>query len=155
MDALSFHPYPGSNRDGLERGYAWPNAGVADLGRIKLAIWDAFDGTRAADDRERAEARTSTRSAGRSTPTPCPATPASENVPVTDERTQARLYGELVRMLGCDPSVAAVNFFGFRDELDRLGFQAGLVRADGTVRPAAEAVRLALDGDRAAAASAS
>jgi len=143
MDALSFHPYPGSNRDGLEHGYAWPNAGVADLGRIKLAIWDAFaktpqmttaSGLKLYLDEVGWQVGTDAVSGYT----------GSENVPVTDEGTQARLYGELVRMLACDPSVSAVNFFGYRDELDRLGFQSGLVRADGTVRPAAEAVRLAL-----------
>jgi hypothetical protein len=143
MDALSFHPYPSSNRDGLEHGYVWPNAGVADLGRIKLAIWDAFaktpqmttaSGLKLYLDEVGWQVGTDA----------VPGYTGSENVPVTDEGTQARLYGELIRMLACDPSIAAVNFFGYRDELDRLGFQAGLVRADGTVRPAAEAVRLAL-----------
>ena len=143
MDALSFHPYPSSNRDGLEHGYVWPNAGVADLGRIKLAIWDAFART---PQMTTANGLTLyLDEVGWQVGTDgSPGYTGSENVPVTDEGTQARLYGDLIRMLACDPSVAAVNFFGYRDELDRLGFQAGLVRADGTVRPAAEAVRLAL-----------
>ena len=47
-------------------------------------------------------------------------------------------------MLVCDPSIADVNLFGFRDETDRLGFQAGLLRADGTPRPAAAAVEAAI-----------
>ena len=143
MDALSFHPYPSSNRDGLEHGYAWPNAGVADLGRIKLAIWDAFNKTPQMTTANGLklyldEVGWQVGTGGVSGYT------GAENVPVTDEGTQARLYGDLVRMLACDPSVAAVNFFGYRDELDRLGFQAGLVRADGSIRPAEEAVRLAV-----------
>src|SRR5262249_40347504 len=42
------------------------------------------------------------------------------------------------------PAVAEVNFFGFYDDGLRTGFQAGLYRADGTPRPAAEAVRQAI-----------
>ena len=45
MDAFSFHPYPNEATDPLERGYAWPNAGFANLDRLKQALWDAFHGT--------------------------------------------------------------------------------------------------------------
>ena len=45
MDVLGFHPYPAKDRDPLAKGYQWPNAGIANLNRIKQAIWDAFDGT--------------------------------------------------------------------------------------------------------------
>ena len=37
MDAFSFHPYPNEATDPLERGYAWPNAGFANLDRLKQA----------------------------------------------------------------------------------------------------------------------
>jgi hypothetical protein len=143
MDALSFHPYPNSNIDPLLRGYPWPNAGVANLGRIKQAVWDAFNGTAQPTvvngltfyldelgwqvDTAGSDAYTGT-----------------ENVPVTDEQHQAEIYGELVRVLGCDPTVAAVNLFGFQDDLERTGFQAGLLRRDGSERPAAQAVKDAL-----------
>ena len=56
MDAFSFHPYPNEATDPLERGYSWPNAGFANLDRMKQALWDAFDGTAAADDPRGAEA---------------------------------------------------------------------------------------------------
>ena len=45
MDALSYHPYPNASTDKLDTGYAWPNAGIPDLARIKQAVWDAFHGT--------------------------------------------------------------------------------------------------------------
>jgi len=45
MDALSFHPYPNENTHEPGRGYTWPNVGVANLGRLKQAVWDAFGGT--------------------------------------------------------------------------------------------------------------
>ena len=68
----------------------------------------------------------------------------SENVAVTSERAQAAVYGELVRRAACDPDVAQVNIFGFRDDALRTGFQAGLHRVDGTPRPAAAAVGTAI-----------
>ena len=40
MDVFGFHPYPARDRDPLHRGYRWPNAGVANLNRIKQAVWD-------------------------------------------------------------------------------------------------------------------
>ena len=45
MDGFSFHPYPNEATDPLERGYSWPNAGFANLDRLKQALWDAFHGT--------------------------------------------------------------------------------------------------------------
>jgi hypothetical protein len=45
MDVFGFHPYPARDRDPLAKGYRWPNAGVANLDRIKQALWDAFNGT--------------------------------------------------------------------------------------------------------------
>ena len=45
MDVFGFHPYPARDRDPLTKGYRWPNAGVANLDRIKQALWDAFHGT--------------------------------------------------------------------------------------------------------------
>jgi hypothetical protein len=45
MDVFGFHPYPARDRDSLAKGYRWPNAGVANLDRIKQALWDAFNGT--------------------------------------------------------------------------------------------------------------
>ena len=36
---------PSSTAPFERQGYAWPNAGLADLDRIKQAIWDAFEGT--------------------------------------------------------------------------------------------------------------
>ena len=45
MDAFAYHPYPGSSADSLDKGLPWPNASVANLDRIKQAVWDAFHGT--------------------------------------------------------------------------------------------------------------
>ena len=143
MDAFSFHPYPNEATDPLERGYAWPNAGFANLDRIKQALWDAFHGTAQPTtvdglslhlDEVGWQVETSGRS-GYS---------GLENVPVTNELTQATIYDQLIRLAACDPDIAEVSFFGFRDDGLRTGFQAALLRADGSPRPSAAAVRAAI-----------
>jgi hypothetical protein len=143
MDGFSHHPYPAVATDPLEFVYAWPHAGFANLDRIKQSLWDAFAGTpqpttvnglRLYLDEVGWQVDTSDVAGyiGR------------ENVPVTDEETQAAVYGELVRRAACDPDIAQVNVFGFVDDTLRTGFQAALHRADGTPRPSAAAVSSAI-----------
>lgn len=143
MDSFSFHPYPNRATDPLDRGYGWPNAGFVNLDRIKLALWDAFNGTgqpttinglRLHLDEVGWQVDTSRRVGYQ----------GKENVPVTDEITQAAIYGDLIRRSACEPDVDEVSFFGFRDDGLRSGFQAALQRADGTPRPAADTVRAAI-----------
>ena len=143
MDAFSFHPYPNEATDPLERGYAWPNAGFANLDRMKQALWDAFHDTAQPTTVEGLELHLDevgwqVDTAGRE------GYRGPENVPVTDELTQAAIYGQLVRQAACDPDVASLSFFGYRDDGLRTGFQAGLVRADGTARPSAASVQAAI-----------
>ena len=45
FDELSWHCYPNVNSDEVETGYAWPNTGCVNAARVKLALWDAFNGT--------------------------------------------------------------------------------------------------------------
>jgi hypothetical protein len=143
MDSFSFHPYPNRATDSLDHGYPWPNAGFSDLDRVKQALWDAFDGTaqpttllglRIHLDEVGWQVDTSRRSGYQ----------GAENVPVTDELTQAAIYGDLIRRAYCDSDIASVSFFGFRDDGLRTGFQAALLRADGTPRPAVAAVQAAI-----------
>ena len=143
MDAFSFHPYPRNATDPVEKGYSWPNAGFANLDRIKQALWDAFQGTAQPTTVDGLklhldEVGWQVDTTGRS------GYQGSENVPVTDEATQAEVYANLVRMAACDPDVAEMSFFGFRDDGLRTGFQAGLQRVDGTSRAAAAAVKAAI-----------
>jgi hypothetical protein len=143
MDAFGFHPYPSRATDPLDRGYSWPNAGFANLDRIKQALWDAFQGTPQPTTLQGLELNLD--EVGWQVGTPGRAGYTGvENVPVTDELTQAQIYAELIRRAQCDPDVAQVSFFGFRDDAARAGFQAGLDRLDGTPRPAADAVRAAI-----------
>jgi len=143
MDGFSFHPYPAKATDPLDRGYGWPNAGFVNLDRIKQALWDAFQGTAQPTTLSGLklhldEVGWQVDTAGQG------AYQGSENVPVTDEETQAKIYAELVRRAACDPDVAGISFFGFRDDGLRTGFQAGLQTADGVPRPATDAVREAI-----------
>lgn len=144
MDGFAFHPYPRVATDPLLRAYDWPNAGFADIRRIKQAFWDAFhdtpqpttaDGLKLYLNEVGWQVRT----------TGLPGYTGVENVPVTTERKQAAVYGDLVRRSACDPDIAEVNFFGFYDDVSRdHGFQAALNRLDGTPRPAAAAVSAAI-----------
>jgi len=144
MDGLSFHPYPNRATDPLDRGYPWPNAGFADLGRIKQALWDAFrdtpqpttvNGLKLYLDEVGWQVDTSTLK-GYS---------GVENVRVTDDASQAVVYAGLVRAVACDPHIAEVNIFGFYDDGPRdHGFQAALNRVDGTPRASAESVQTAI-----------
>ena len=67
-----------------------------------------------------------------------------ENVPTTDEATQAKYYAQVIRQLACDPVVADVLFFHLVDEANLAGFQSGMVRVDGTLRPSYGAARSAI-----------
>jgi len=148
MDAFSFHPYPNRATDSLERGYAWPNAGFANLDRIKQALWDAFHGTAQPTTTE--ELRLHLDEVGWQVDTSGrPGYQGLENVPVTDELTQAAIYDRLIRRAACDPDISEVNFFGYRDDGLRTGFQAALQRADGTIRPAAALVEAAIAATQA------
>jgi hypothetical protein len=146
MDGFSYHPYPPSNLAAPARGYAWPNAGLADLDRLKQAIWDAFEGTpqRTVEDGLKLhvdEIGWQVDTDGRK------GYAGVENVATTDEATQARWYAEVVRTARCDPSIATLNFFHFVDESDRTRLQTGLLRADFSRRAAFKAVRAAI-GER-------
>jgi hypothetical protein len=148
MDAFSFHPYPNRATDPLDRGYVWPNAGFVNLDRIRQALWDAFHGT--AQPTTLDGLRLHLDEVGWQVDTSgLPGYTGLENVPVTDELTQAAIYAELIRRSACDPDIASVSFFGFRDDGARAGFQAALQRVDGSPRPAAEAVRAAIAETRA------
>ncbi len=118
MDGLSFHPYPNTARDPLARGYPWPNAGFVNLDRVKQAVWDAFHGTK--QPTTLAGLRLYLDEVGWQVDTSgLDGYTGSENVVVATELHQASVYGELVRRAACDPDVAQVNIFGFRDDTAR------------------------------------
>jgi hypothetical protein len=143
MDGLSFHPYPNKATDDLATGYPWPNAGFVNLDRVRQAVWDAFAGTAQPTTAE--GLRLYLDEIGWQVDTSgIVGHTGVENVPVTSESHQAQVYAEVVRRAACDPDIAQVNIFGFRDDAALAGFQAGLHRVDGTPRASAGALRDAL-----------
>jgi hypothetical protein len=137
MDGFSFHPYPNPSNFTVPFTYVygWPNAGVHELGRVKQALWDAFNGTAQPTTVEGLKLyldevgwQVDTSRLGLYS--------GFENVRVTSEAAQAGIYDQLVRFVVCDPDIAHVNFFGYYDERDRGGWQSALRRLDGTERPA-------------------
>ena len=154
MDALSYHPYPNASTDKLDTGYAWPNAGIPDLARIKQAVWDAFHGTGQPTFEEAGmpygPARTlklRLNEVGWQVSIP-PANRGAyygkESVVTTDEGTQAAIYGNLIPLMACDPSVESVLFFNLVDEANLDRWQSGLMRADWTRRPSYAIVKGAI-----------
>jgi hypothetical protein len=145
MDQFGYHAYPRSNRDMLSTGFDWPNAGFANLARVKQALWDAFSGT--AQPTVETGLRISIDEIGWQTAVPASSISAytgTENVAVTSDATQATIYGQLIARTECDPTIASLLFAPFIDETQLGGFQSGLERADGTKRPSYAVVKAAL-----------
>jgi hypothetical protein len=143
MDALSFHPYPNANTDPPFIGYQWPNAGMPNFDRIKQALWDAFNGTKQPHIESGLPLWLD--EVGWQVPTEgSDAYTGVENVPTVDEAGQAAFHGGVVRLAACDSQVGALHFFHWIDESDRGGFQSGAFRADGTKRPAFNAIAQAI-----------
>jgi hypothetical protein len=145
FDAVSFHPYPQSAKDPYTRSYAWPNAGMADLDRLKQAYWDAFNGT--AQPTFEDGLKMNLDETGWQTASPADhafAYSGNENNQTTDETTQAQIYGDLIRYLACDSSVQDVLFYRLIDESDLTRWQSGLLRADGSPKPSYAAVQQAM-----------
>ena len=145
MDEVSFHPYPRSARDPLLVSYAWPNAGIADLDRLKQAYWDAFHGTAQPTFEE--GLRLNLDETGWQVGVAGPharAYDGRELSTVTDEETQARIYGSMIRHLACDTAIKSVLIYRLTDDASLSQWQSGLIRADRSQRPAYTAVKRAV-----------
>lgn len=154
MDELALHPYPESPQDALLRSYVWPSVGMGNLDRLKQAVWDAFAGTAQPTVEDGLRLRIS--ETGWQVGVVASARHAyfgRENVAVTDEARQAQIYDQYIRHVACDPSIVAANIFGLFDEPDLDRFQAGLIRADGSLRPSYDALKNATAQTRGACAT--
>jgi hypothetical protein len=161
MDKLAFHVHPRDSRTfGDKTHFRWPNAGPADLGRIKQAVWDAFHGTAqpvfaetggtGADAGAAVQPQTLRLDLAEvavqvGIPDSLAASyTGSEDVPVADEARQAKAYASLLSYFACDPSVADVLLFLLIDQADLGRYQSGLLRVDGSERPSFASVRDAI-----------
>ena len=145
MDELGVHPYPRSDRDSVLAGDRWPRAGVANLGRIKQALWDAFAGTGQPTVEQGLRLRID--EIGWQVAVPKNRRVAyhgRETSSVTSEQAQAANYTKLIALAACDASISAVYLLHLRDDANLERFQSGLRRADGSARPAYAAVRTAV-----------
>jgi hypothetical protein len=157
MDELGFHPYPSSNAAPLSRGYGWPNVGIPNLSRIKQAIWDGFHGTAQpvfAETPLYGEPAPHGPSLGLTLDeygrqvtvisSVASAYHGRENVRTITEGRQANMYAAVLRRVACDPAVTSFFYFHLIDDPDLDRFQSGLLRINGTKRPAYGAVKAAL-----------
>lgn len=157
FDEWASHIYPQRATDPLLKGYQWPNIGFANLDRLKQCVWDAFDGTTQPTFERTFHPGGSLAALAplalnltevgwqvAIVPSARGAYYGTENVTVTDEPSQARIYAELVSRTACDPALSSVLFFGLGDERNLARLQTGLIRADGSHRPSYAAVRNAI-----------
>ena len=154
MDELAFHPYPQPQQGPPSVGYAWPTAGVANLNRIKQAVWDAFHGTAQPTFKE--TGKTFTRplrfdldEVGWQVEIPPALAPMyhgteTRGLRLVSEATQADYYADTITSVACDPTVRMLNFFHLIDETDLDRWQSGLERADGSRRPSFDRVKQTL-----------
>ncbi len=149
FDEWSWHCYPNVNTDEVETGYAWPNTGCVNAARVKLALWDAFNGTAQptlpgypVDTKGATIYGNTSRMFIDETGWQVDTTGLagyfnSENVPTISEAKQAEDYEKLVHLANCEPTLTAFDIFHEIDEADRGGFQSGVLRADFSERPSA------------------
>jgi hypothetical protein len=146
FDEFDMHPYPKvQDTARYSTTFEWPNAGAADMGRIKQTVWDAFHGT--------AQPVFTEQAAGASTLFGAPqALPANfsevgsqtvvtghegaydgtpENISPISESQQADYHTELMQIAACDPALKTLLFFPLIDErFISNGFQSGNLFAD-------------------------
>ncbi|MFL5921747.1 MAG: hypothetical protein ACJ743_11390 [Gaiellaceae bacterium] len=144
MDELAFHPYPQPQQGSPEVGYAWPTAGLANLDRIKQAVWDAFHGTAQATFAETGKTfarplRFDLDEVGWQVEIPPVLAPMyhgteTPGLRLVSEATQADYYADVITSLECDQTVRMLSFFHLIDETDLDRWQSGLERADGSHR---------------------
>jgi hypothetical protein len=145
MDQLSVHPYPNPSNptEGPDAGYDnLDRFGIANLDRVKQAVYDAFNGTGQPTTLngltfvvDEVGWQTDT--------TPYKGYVNAENVNVVSEQTQASYIKMMItKYFACDPTVVGVQLFLLVDETYRNGrdatgkymgggWQSGLVTAGG------------------------
>ncbi len=146
FDEFDMHPYPKvQDTAPYSAKFEWPNAGAADMDRIKQTVWDAFHGTGQPVFTEQPDGKTALFAAPQSLPANFsevgsqtvvaghePAYDGTpENISAISEAQQAQYHTELMEIAACDPAVKALLFFPLIDErFISSGFQSGNLFAD-------------------------
>jgi hypothetical protein len=154
MDELAYHPYPQAAQGPPSVRYAWPTAGLANLDRVKQAVWDAFHGTAQPTFAERGNVASKPlrfdldevgwQVAPLPTLTSMYTGVETPGTKLVSEDEQATYYRDTVTLAECDPGVRMLSFFHLIDETDLDRWQSGLERADGSHRPSYDAVKQTL-----------
>jgi hypothetical protein len=155
-DDVAIHCHPSLNTDAPSVGFAWPNAGCANVDRFEQAWWDAFHGTAQPVFQESGPHATKSDGpfvrlfvdeAGYQAQIPASEAryySGTENIKPLDDATQGAYYSQLISMVACDPNVALLNLFHLVDERLLPGWQSGLEYADRTPRASYGLVRSAI-----------
>jgi hypothetical protein len=144
FDEFDMHPYPPvQDTDQFSKPFPWPQAGAANLGRVKQALWDAFSGTAQPVPAEQAAGETTEVTGGLPidldeageqtivTGHETAYTSAPENVRPISEQQQSANHVQLAEIAACDPDVKSLVFFLLIDDPDlSTGFQSGNLSAD-------------------------
>jgi hypothetical protein len=146
FDEFNMHPYPPTqDTDPFSKPFQWPQAGAANLDRVKQAIWDAFNGTGQPTVTEQPGGKTAQFAAPQAAPIDLDeageqtvvtgheaaydGTP--ENVSPISEAQQSTAHVELAEIGACDPAVKTVLYFPLIDDTGiSTGFQSGNLFAD-------------------------
>jgi hypothetical protein len=149
FDEFDMHPYPPVQDSApFSKPFQWPQAGAANLDRIKQALWDAFNGTGQPVPAEQATGQNA-RPAAAGTGLPinldevgeqtivtgheAAYTDAPENVVPITEQQQSASHVQLAEIAACDPDVKALLYFPLIDDTSLSGgFQSGNLFADHT-----------------------
>ena len=147
FDEFDMHPYPPVQDSApFSKPFQWPQAGAANLDRIKQALWDAFNGTAQPVPAEQApgqSARPATDGPGLPinldevgeqtivTGHEAAYTDSPENVVPITEQQQSDSHVQLAEIAACDPDVKALLYFPLIDDTSLSGgFQSGNLFAD-------------------------
>ena len=146
FDEFNLHAYPPvQDSDPFSKPFRWPQAGAANLDRIKQALWDAFHGTGQPTVTEQPGGKLPLFAAPQALPidldeageqtvvtgyeSAYDGTP--ENVVALSEAQQATNYVELAEIAACDPALKTLLLFPMIDEPGiSTGFQSGNLFAD-------------------------
>ena len=144
MDGYVHHPYPESSRVPIDLPHPRTTTiGLADYDKLVALLGKAFDGTA----QEGSEMPILYGEIGIETGVPPEKRPlytGSEIVPTVDPVEQARIYRQALRLAACQPTVAVVLLFHFRDEPALEGWQSGVRYVDGASKPSLAPVRESL-----------